>query len=146
MRFREIHAAVALTILAVSCLTGAVPLRAQAQPAVVTTDVGAVHGVVTTQATIPLGGVMISLFDGTADVSHVLSEGDGAFKFENLKPGRYTVTATLEGFESITTAAVVTAGQTTQTPLDLRLAMVAERVEVVAPSPHRAAGGHAQHP
>ena len=92
---------------------------------------GAIHGVVTTQATIPLGGVMVALFNGTAEVTHLLSEGDGTFQFSGLRPGRYTVTAAFEGFESLTMPAVVGAGRTTEVPLDLRLAVTAH-VEVVA--------------
>jgi hypothetical protein len=104
-------------------------------------ETGVVHGIITTQTNIPLGGVRVSLFDGATELLAIASEGDGSFRFENLKPGRYTVTALLEGFESVTLAAVVAAGQTTEIPIDLRLAMIAERVEVVAPAPVVPAAG-----
>lgn len=75
---------------------------------------------------------MVSLFNGSAELSHLLSEGDGTYKFENLKAGRYTVTAALDGFETITMPVVVVSGRAFDLPLDLRLAVHAERVEVVA--------------
>ena len=109
-----------------------VPLRAQRPEPVVAPGAGVIHGAVTTQTTIPLGGAMVSLFDGSAEITHVVSEGDGTFHFEALRPGRYTVTATLDGFETITTPAIVVAGQPTEIPLDMRFASRTERVEVVA--------------
>jgi hypothetical protein len=75
---------------------------------------------------------MVSLFNGSAEITHLLSEGDGTFHFDDLRPGRYTVTATLDGFETSTLPALVVAGSATDVPLDLRLALRAERVEVVA--------------
>ena len=83
---------------------------------------GTIKGTVTTQTTIPLGGVMLTL-NGGPDIVRLNSEGDGTFKFENLKPGRYTVTASLESFESTTVPAVAVAGKVLDVPIDLRLAM-----------------------
>ena len=96
---------------------------------------GTIQGVITTQTTIPLGGVMVSLFDGSDNVAQVASEGDGTYKFANLAPGRYTVTSIFENFETVTKPAVVSGGMTTDVPFDLRLAIAGEQVEVVAPTP-----------
>jgi hypothetical protein len=96
---------------------------------------GTIQGVITTQTTIPLGGVMMSLLNGSDNAAQVASEGDGTFKFEKLAPGRYTVTAIFENFETITKPAVVIGGSVTNVPFDLRLAITGEQVEVVAPNP-----------
>lgn len=134
----------ALLLALFSLLGAAAPLGAQeAAPPVLEAapGTGVIHGVITTQTTIPLGGVAVSLFDGSADVGRLFTEGDGSFTFANLKPGRYTVTAVLENFEVVTVPAVVTAAQTTEVPFDLRLAINAEQVEVVAPNPVVPAAG-----
>jgi hypothetical protein len=123
-----------LFLVLVTSIAVAASARAQTAPPPDTTT-GAVHGVVTTQTTIPLGGVMVSLFNGTANVAQVASESDGSFKFDSLTPGRYTVTAILENFEVVTRPVIVTAGQTTEMPFDLRLALAGEQVEVVAANP-----------
>src|SRR5262245_48379479 len=95
---------------------------------------GAIEGIVSTQdGTIPLGGVLISLFDGNAEVARLMSEGDGTFRFVALRPGRYRVVAALEGFEPHTSSVVVEAGSTAKLPVDLPLG-TAERIDVVAPN------------
>jgi hypothetical protein len=95
---------------------------------------GSIEGAVTTQnRTIQLGAVLVTLLDGVAEVARQLSEGDGTFVFPALKPGKYAVTAVLEGFDPLSVAVTVAAGQTAQVPLDLPLG-TAERVEVVAPA------------
>jgi hypothetical protein len=50
-----------------------VSLAAQrAEPVAVPGSGGFIHGVVTTQTTIPLGGAMVSLFDGRAELAHLV--------------------------------------------------------------------------
>ena len=108
-----------------------VPAPAPAQAASTDPSTGALKGITTTQTTIPLGGVLVSLFDGSAELTHVVSESDGSYKFQGLKPGRYTVTAVLDGFESTTKPALVNAGTTLDLPLDMRLAGFSSQIEVI---------------
>lgn len=92
---------------------------------------GAIHGVVSTQnGTIPLGGVQVSLSENSAEVATTLSDGDGKYRFEGVRPGEYRVLANMDGFEPLAIAATVTAGRTVEVPLDLRIGVV---VNVTAP-------------
>jgi hypothetical protein len=102
-------------------------------PRVSTASGGVVQGVVTTQnGTIQLGGVFVSLAtDRTSEVATVISEADGSFRFEGVRPGRYQVTAVFEGFETRSAVVEVAWNQIAQVPIDLRVA-AAERVDVVA--------------
>jgi hypothetical protein len=120
-----------------------VAARAQGSAAQVSESSGAaaLEGTVTTQnGTIQLGGVLVTLSDGTLEIARRLSEGDGTFRFTALKPGKYVLTAILEGFDPLTRPASVGPGETVQVPLDLRLG-TAERVEVVAPDNQVSAAG-----
>src|ERR1700681_2081696 len=93
----------------------ALTLLVGAAPAAQTPDAagGAIQGVVSTQSgAIPLGGVLVSLSQGTADVATATSEGDGTFRFEGLKPGQYRVTAKMEGFEPMSAPVAVSTGGT----------------------------------
>jgi outer membrane receptor for ferrienterochelin and colicin len=102
---------------------------------VATTSGGIIRGIVTTQSgTIPLGGVLVSLTSArTNQVRTVISEGDGTYRFEGLEAGGYQVSASLDGFDPKRTEVKVAYNQTVDAPLDLPLAGIAERVDVVAP-------------
>jgi hypothetical protein len=98
------------------------------------TGTGTIQGVVTTQnGTIPLGAVLVSLTSDRGEVSSATSDGDGKYRFDHLLPGKYTLVAVVEGFTSQTQPVIVAAGANTDAPLDLKLAAVSERVDVVAP-------------
>jgi hypothetical protein len=95
--------------------------------------IGTVTGSVSTQSgTIPLGGALVSLKSSAREIASAISDGDGAFHFDNLPPGAYTVVATLGGFDPLTITVSVAAGQVAAIKADLRIATVAERVDVVA--------------
>jgi hypothetical protein len=71
-----------------------------------------------------------------ADVNHhVTTERDGAFRFLNLQPGSYTITATLSGFRPSTREVVVAVGRNVDAPLELRVATLTESITVSAPAP-----------
>jgi hypothetical protein len=95
---------------------------------------GVVEGSVTTQgAAIRLAGVLVALRDAGREIATALSDSDGGFRFPNVPPGRVHVTASLDGFTTTTVDTIVTGGKTSDVALDLPIAGVAERVEVVAP-------------
>jgi hypothetical protein len=95
---------------------------------------GVIEGFVTTQnGTIRLGGAQVVLHNSLSQqVSTVLSEGDGHFRFTALQEGKYTLTASLEGFALSRAMVVVTSGATTDRSLDLPLATLTQTVEVKA--------------
>ena len=70
---------------------------------------GVIEGFVTTQnGTIRLGGAQVVLHNSSnQEVSTVLSEGDGRFRFTALQEGKYTLTASLEGFAVCARSVVV---------------------------------------
>ncbi|HEX4347629.1 MAG TPA: TonB-dependent receptor [Vicinamibacterales bacterium] len=121
-----------LVLLCFALLAPAFLFAQQPPPAADASATSTIQGTVTTQTTIPLGGVIVTL-NGGPDVLHIASEGDGTYKFEHLKPGRYTVTAAFESFESTTLPAVAVAGKVLNVPIDLRLAMN-DTVQVFADS------------
>jgi len=97
---------------------------------------GRLHGIVTTQGSIPLPGAELVVRDVSgSEVLRVLCGEDGRFAAEGLTPAVYTVTVTLPGFVTATSKAVITAGATTDLSLDLAIAGVAQVVEVVGASP-----------
>jgi len=98
--------------------------------------VSSLKGTVTTQGgSIPLGGVALSLrTDRDHEISALASEGDGTFTFAALTAGKYVLIATAQGFETLTVPITIVAGETTTRALDLKIAAVAETVDVVASS------------
>lgn len=106
---------------------------APAAPRAVTA--GVVSGVVSTQSgTIPLGGVTVQLRPVSGEPHVYVSDADGAFLFEQVVPGVYTIEARLDGFDPFATPITVVAGQTRAVNADLRIATVSESVEVLAPA------------
>src|SRR5262249_6752041 len=67
------------------------------------------------------------------EVATLMSEGDGQFHLTALPEGKYTITASLEGFSTSKTVVVVPAGRAAEVNIDLALATVTQTVEVVAP-------------
>jgi MYXO-CTERM domain-containing protein len=77
---------------------------------------GAITGVVTDASTdLPLAGATVSLEGGPA----LETGADGAYSFEHLAPGDYTVTATAECHVAATAPAAVAAGAPTTVDLSL---------------------------
>jgi outer membrane receptor for ferrienterochelin and colicin len=128
---------IAFLIVSSSVLTAAqtTPGQTPRPGNVATTSGGIIRGVVTTQtATIPLGGVLVSLTSTrTNQVRTVISEGDGSYRFDGLEAGDYRVSASIDGFDPKAIDVKVTYNQTVDAPLDLLLGGIAERVDVIAP-------------
>ena len=97
---------------------------------------GVIEGFVTTQTgTIRLGGAQVVLHNSSnQEVAFALSEGDGHFRFAALQEGKYTITASLEGFAVARASVIVAANATAERSLDLPLATVTQTVEVMAPA------------
>lgn len=126
--------------LALVLLLGGVPALASAQqpaaplrpPAASAQAAPSISGIVSTQRTIPLGGALVSLLARGAEVASYVSDGEGAFRFDGLEPGSYTIVVALDGFDTLTLPVTLAAGQPLSLEADLRIAAVSERVEVVA--------------
>jgi hypothetical protein len=127
----------ALLLMLITALgASAQPASQPARPRTVTTvSGGVIQGVVSTQnGTIPLGGVLVSLSSPrTTQVMTVMSEGDGSYRFEGLEAGDYRVSASLDGFDPRALDLKIAYNQTVEASIDLAIAGVAERVDVVAP-------------
>src|SRR5262249_34471083 len=74
---RVLAVALFAALSAIVVLAAATPASAQPpdQAAAAPPTVGTIHGLITTQTTIPLGGVTVSLFDGASTVAQLASEG-----------------------------------------------------------------------
>ena len=82
-----------------------------------------------------LPGVLVTL-QGNGPSQTLTTETNGQFRFLNLPPGTYSVTAALQGFRTVIRDGVVVAvGQNVQLPLQLGVAAVAESVTVTGDSP-----------
>ena len=114
------------------CLVGLAAARPLAQQS----GGGVIEGFVSTQnGTIRLGGAQVVVHNSSnQEVSSVLSDGDGHYRFTALQEGRYTLTAVLEGFAVARAAVVVAPDATTERSLDLPLATLTQTVEVMAPA------------
>jgi carboxypeptidase family protein/TonB-dependent receptor-like protein len=121
-----------LVLLFVLCA----PVRdavAQTAPAPSPAAVGVISGTVTTQkGTIRLGGAQVTIHDASdAAVATLLSEGDGQFRFVALPPGAYRIVVSLDGFDTATTQAIVTADKAVDVAIDLSISTIAQVVDVV---------------
>src|SRR5262245_22259062 len=109
--------ALALCLFAV---TPSIARSSSAQPQPSRPGVGGINGVVTAQSgTIRLGGVQIVIHDArNQEVATLLSEGDGQFHVTALPEGKYTVTASLEGFATGKGVVVVPPGRAAELNFD----------------------------
>ena len=82
-----------------------------------------------------LPGATLTLAGSGPGQTFVTGE-DGQFRFLNVPPGTYTLTATLQGFQTVVREGVVVlVGQAVALPLTLNLATVQETVTVTGDSP-----------
>src|ERR671933_110735 len=58
---------------------------------------------------------------GSDATFYFTTELDGAFRFLNLEPGTYRMTATLSGFDPATRDVIVAIGKTVDAPIELRV-------------------------
>ena len=90
---------------------------------------GSLRGTVKDAAGAALQGARIVL-EPTATAG--ISDSQGEFLIQNIKPGTYTVTISYVGFTSSVTSIVVTAGRATPLDSTLAVASTSQEVEVIA--------------
>ena len=117
----------ALLLIVTAC--GAGHLRAEDTAA----RTGTIEGTISTQnGSVRLPGVVVVVHgEGNQEFPQPVSDGDGKFTIPDLPPGRYTLSATLDGFQAVEMSATVAAGGTVTLTVDLPIA-VTEHVDVVA--------------
>lgn len=118
---------VCLLLLALAMLMGS-PAMAQVQS-------GTISGVVHDQQGGMLPGVTVTLSGADRTLTFVTGE-DGRYRFLNVPPGTYRVTAEMSGFSTIVReGVVVVVGSTVDLPFTMRVAAVEETVTVEGNSP-----------
>ena len=96
---------------------------------------GNISGVVRDEQGGVLPGVLVTL-EGNGPTQTFVTEADGNYRFLNVPPGTYKVTAALQGFRTnVREGVVVTLGQSVQLPVTLNVATVQESVTVSGESP-----------
>ena len=97
---------------------------------------GGLEGVLTDSSQAPVPGVTITATNKQTGATRVVVSGaDGAYRIPDLEPGRYTVTAELQGFQKIQADDVlVLLGRTGEFSAALKVGGVSEVVTVTAES------------
>src|SRR4051794_27901881 len=95
---------------------------------------GGIAGVVSDTSAAPVPGVTITATNKqTGATRSVVSGADGAYRIPDLEPGRYTVTAVLQGFQKVQADDVlVLLGRTADFPATLKVGGVSEVVTVTS--------------
>jgi hypothetical protein len=107
----------------------ALPANAQLQR-------GTIYGTLTDNTNGVLPGVTVTLTSDRTAPQTVVSGTRGEFRFAEIDPGSYTITATLQGFATYTRKNItVTAGASVSLPIQMVLPTVEQQVTVTAPSP-----------
>ena len=101
-------------------------MAAQSERGSLTGTIKDVSGAAVPGATVEAAGPMTAT---------TLTDALGNFRFVNLIPGDYTVTATLAGFSKTTTLATVTARAETKLALELQVGSLAETITVTGHTP-----------
>ena len=125
-------------LVAIVLVWGSPAARAQSATAVN----GALEGTISTQGgTVLLPGVLVLIRNGGGEqLAEQVSDGDGRIKIGDLPAGAYRINASLDGFESIERPVTIVPGSVVTISIDMPIASVSERVDVVA-SPDIATSG-----
>ncbi len=96
---------------------------------------GSIHGTISTKqenASSDLSGISVKLSAEPADANILSADTDdaGRYEFKNLKPGKYTISVSQQGFKPITKTVSVAPGQAAVQDFTLELETVSEKVEV----------------
>lgn len=121
-------ARIVATLLALLCLVS---------PAAAQETRGSIEGVIRDSSGAVLPGVTVEARGLTVgSASSVVTDAAGVYRFPALPPGRYTVTAALQGFTTAKSDQVeLTLGQVLKIDLAMQLSGVSESVQVTAESP-----------
>jgi outer membrane receptor protein involved in Fe transport len=97
-------------------------------------------GSITGRVTDPAGAVVPNAAVGlknldTGEEQSASTGGDGSYRFNLLKPGRYEVTVNVAGFAKVVQATSVNVGQTADVSVVLEISKTAETIEVSAAAP-----------
>ena len=95
---------------------------------------GAINGTVTDPTGAVVSGANVTATETTTNVAHrSVTTSDGAFAFQDIPPGPYTVTVSAAGFQQTTVSNIlVTAGNVFTVPVKLSVGQQATTVEVSA--------------
>src|SRR4051812_15054521 len=108
----------------------AVLIAALAIPAFAQIQGGSISGTIKDEQGGVLPGVTVTA-RGVDATQTFVTEATGAYRFLNLAPGPYKVTATLQGFTTIVRESiVVSVGKSVDLPVTLKIAQVAETITV----------------
>jgi hypothetical protein len=109
-------------------------LLATAVPAATQTTLGTIRGTVVDQQEHVVPGATVVIIDESTSVAReVQTDGQGLFEIPNLRPGTYTVTATLTGFKKAQrTGVVLRAASIVRTDLSLDVGSLEDLVTVTA--------------
>lgn len=92
---------------------------------------GSVSGVARDASGGVLPGVQLTLTDSANQSSIRVTDGAGTFRFPDLRPGAYNLTAVLPGFQSLRMEFSLEAGQNLERGLTLRVGSLQETITVV---------------
>jgi outer membrane receptor protein involved in Fe transport len=121
----------ARTLLAIALVTVSVPTFAQ--PA----QTGTISGEVKDSTGAVLPGVTVTITSQDRGFQRVsVSDGNGRYVFPAVPIGLYTISATLQGFQTATvTENLVEVEKTTSVPFDMRVGALTDTVQVVGETP-----------
>src|SRR6266508_396618 len=117
--------ALRLLLVCLACLPFAMPVAAQEQR-------GSIEGLVKDSSGAVLPGVTVEARSPSmVGVNSAVSDTSGVYRFPSLPPGRYELTARLQGFTSAKAANIqLELGQVLKVDLTLAVSGVAESVRV----------------
>jgi hypothetical protein len=96
---------------------------------------GNLTGTVTTGGA-PLPGVTVTIAATTLQGTRTtVTDSNGAYNFQGLPPGDYTVSFTLEGLQTVTHNVKVSVSQMSRSDADMKVTAVSESITVTASSP-----------
>jgi hypothetical protein len=104
-------------------------------PALAQIQGGSISGTIKDEQGGVLPGVTVTA-QGVDATQTFVTEGTGEYRFLNLAPGPYKVTAALQGFTTVVREdVIVSVGKSVELPLTLKIAQVAETITVSGESP-----------
>ena len=110
-------------------------ILAYALPAFAQIQGGSVNGIIKDEQGGVLPGVTVTA-QGVDATQSFTTEGSGEFRFLNLAPGPYKISAALQGFATVVRENVIVAvGKNVELPMMLKIATVAETITVSGESP-----------